>query len=198
MKQLIFDVETKKTFDQVGGYLPDKLGISFVGVIVRNGLPEEGGGQETRYELFEKDLDQLWSLLETADVIVGYNSDGFDLPALTPYYTGDITTLPSLDLMARIKATTGHRIGLDAVAQQTLGTQKIGGGLDAIEYYLKKDWDKLASYCMKDVEITRDLYDYGRQKGFVSFLNKWNNPIEAQVDFGFTPSQLSGVQMTLV
>ena len=33
MQQVILDVETQKSFDEVGGYFPDRLGISFVGVL---------------------------------------------------------------------------------------------------------------------------------------------------------------------
>jgi len=193
MKQVILDVETKKTFDQVGGYYPEKLGISFVGVIARDGF--EGGGQEHRF--FETDLPGLWPLLQTADVIVGFNTDGFDLPTLKPYYPGDITDLPSLDLLARIKQSVGHRVSLDAVASQTLGIQKSGSGLDAITYYETGQLDKLANYCIKDVEITRDIYDYGRTNGHIKFINKWNRPIEPEVDFNFVTKPVNGTQLTI-
>lgn len=76
--------------------------------------------------------------------------------------------------------------------------KKTGHGLDAIKYYEEGQLDKLAAYCIKDVEITRDLYDYGRQHGQVKFLNHWNNLIELNVDFNFSPPDQSGVQMTLV
>jgi DEAD/DEAH box helicase domain-containing protein len=198
MKQIILDVETKLSFDTVGGYYPEKLGISFVGVIERHGLPEEGNVRESEYQLFESDLDQLWPLIESSDVVIGYNSDGFDLPALAPYYPGDITTFPSLDLMARIKNSLGRRISLDAIAQQTLGTKKSGDGLAAIAYYQNGELDKLAKYCMQDVALTRDIYDFGRRKGYVSYLNKWNNPHHIDVDFSFIPTTAPGFQMTLV
>lgn len=198
MKQIIFDIETKKTFEAVGGYYPEKLGISFIGAIERNGFPEEGSVDEKEHQLFETEIDKLWPLFESADVIIGYNSDGFDLPALMPLYSGDVTKFPSLDLMFRIKNSLGRRISLNAIAQQTLGTQKTGDGLDAIKYYQEEDWENLAKYCMKDVEITRDIYDFGRQKGYVSFLNKWNNPVKIDVDFSFTPPSLPGIQMSLV
>ena len=198
MKQLIFDIETKKTFDQVGGYHPQKLGISFVGAIFRHGLPEEGRVEEKTYQFFEKDFDQLWPLMQTADVLVGYNSDNFDLPALSSYYPGDISLLPSLDLLSRVKASLGRRIGLDALAKLTLGEQKTGTGLDAITYYQNQDWDSLAKYCIKDVQLTRGIYDYGRQHGYLSFLNKWNNPVNIDVDFSFSVDTTPGVQMALV
>ncbi|MFC1654116.1 ribonuclease H-like domain-containing protein [Patescibacteria group bacterium] len=192
MKQIILDVETIRTFDEVGGYKPEKLGVSFVGAIERDGF--DGKGKEL--EFFENDLSKLWIILESADVVVGFNTDGFDLPVLQPYYPGKITDLPSLDLMARIKDSVGHRISLDAVAMKTLGTQKSGNGLDAITYYQNGELDKLAQYCLKDVAITRDIYDYGREKGVVKFLNRWNELVEAPVDFSFEKKN-DGTQMTL-
>jgi DEAD/DEAH box helicase domain-containing protein len=198
MKQIFLDVETQKTFDEVGGYYPEKLGISFVGVIQRHGFPESGAIKEVRHQFFEADLDKLWPVLEQADVIIGFNLIEFDLPTFKPYYNGDIQKLPSLDLLVKIKEKAGHRISLDAVAKETLGTKKIGNGLDAIKYYHEQDWDSLAKYCMKDVEITRDVYDFGRQKGFVKYTNRWNNLIELEVDFQYSLEEVEGLQMTLV
>lgn len=200
MRHVIFDVETKKTFDEVGGYYPEKLEISFIGAIERLTLPELFGEvvEETRYELFEKDLDKFWKVLEQADVVIGFNSDGFDLVALKPYYPGDVSQLPSLDLMARFKDSHGHRISLDAIASQTLGTTKSGDGLDAIKYFREGRLKELASYCMKDVEITRDVYDYGRLNRKVKFKNKWNEVVEGPVDFSFEVVADTGLQMSLI
>jgi DEAD/DEAH box helicase domain-containing protein len=198
MKQLFLDVETTKTFDEVGGYFPEKLGVSFIGLIERDGFPETGGGTETHHQLFARHLDALPKLLNTADLIIGFNLDGFDLPALSAHYHGDLTSLPTLDLLTVIKNQAGHRISLDAVAQETLGVAKSGSGLDAIRYYHQKEWDKLASYCMKDVAITRDLYDHGRLHHMVKFKNKWNNLIELPIDFSPPLARGSGTQMSLV
>lgn len=194
MLQLILDVETKKTFDEVGGYFPDRLGISFVGVCIRHGL--SGSGEMKGY--FEADLPDLFPLLEKADVVVGFNIDNFDMQTLVPYYSSDITMIPTLDLMMRIKDSVGHRIGLDAVAKETLGTGKTGDGLDAIKYYQTGQLDKLRDYCLQDVAVTRDLHDYGLAKGNVKFRNKWNRLIEAPIDFSFAPQKNAGVQMSLL
>lgn len=194
MKQVILDVETKKAFDQVGGFFPDKLGISYVGICVRDGY--EGKGEILGF--FEDDLPKLWPILESADMLIGFNIIDFDLPTFKPYYSGNMANWPVLDLLTRVKDATGHRVSLDALATQTLGTQKSGSGLDAIAYYEKKEFEKLAKYCNKDVEITRDLYDFGRSKGSVKFKNKWNRLIETQIDFSFTPKKNAGVQMTLL
>lgn len=194
MLQVIFDVETKKSFEEVGGFFPDRLGISFVGVCIRNG--QSGKGEMKGF--FEKDLPQLFPILEKADVLIGFNCDSFDVQTLVPYYTGDVSSFATLDLMVQIKKSVGHRIGLDAVAKETLGIGKTGNGLDAIKYYNNQNWEALSSYCLKDVEVTRDVYDYGLSKGKVKFRNKWNRLIECDVDFSFTPSKNAGVQMSLL
>lgn len=194
MLQVILDVETKKTFDAVGGFFPDRLGVSFVGVNIRDRFGEIGEMKS----FFEDDMPKLFPLLEKADVIVGYNIDGFDMPAMAPYYTGNIEALPTLDIMDRIKDSFGHRIKLDSVAKESLGKGKIGDGLDAIKYYEAGQLKKLEKYCIQDVRVTRDVYDYGLKNGMVKFRNKWNRLIECEVDFSFTPQKNDGVQMALV
>lgn len=194
MLQVILDVETKKTFEEVGGFFPDRLGISFVGVCVREG--QSGKGKMMGF--FEQDLPELFPILEKADVVIGYNVDSFDMPTFIPYYTGDITTIPTLDLLIRIKDSIGHRIKLDSVAQETLGIGKSGDGLDAIKYYNSGQLDKLRDYCLQDVVVTRDIYDHGLKTGRVKFKNKWNRLIDAEVDFSFTPQKNAGVQMSLI
>lgn len=194
MLQIILDVETKKTFDEVGGFFPDRLGISFVGVCIREGL--SGKGEMKSY--WEKDLPLLFPLLEKADVVIGFNVDNFDMQTFVPYYSADITKIPTLDILTRIKESAGHRISLDAVAQETLGIGKSGDGLDAIKYYNTKQWDKLEKYCIQDVVVTRDVYDYGLKKGHVKFKNKWNRLVECPVDFSFTPKKDAGLQMSLI
>lgn len=200
MRHIILDVETQKSFDDVGGYFPEKLGISFVGAIIRDQHPSVFGEAvaETRLELFEQDLDKLWHVLETCDVIIGFNLDGFDMLTFKPYYRGDVSRLPTLDLMTRFKEKAGHRISLDAIAAETLGTKKSGDGLDAIGYYENGELNKLAAYCMKDVEITRDIYDFGRIYKRVRYKNKWNEVSEMEIDFEFESPKESGFQMSLV
>lgn len=194
MRQVFLDVETQKTFDEVGGFLPQQLGISFVGVCVREGY--SGAGEFIGY--FEKDLPKLWPLLETADVVVGFNIVNFDVETLRPYYSSDPNNWSVLDLLVRFKDSAGHRISLDSIAKETLGMGKTGDGLDAIRYYRTGQFRELAQYCLHDVAITRDVYDYGRTNSSIKYVNKWNRKIEVPVDFSFTPSRAGGVQMTLL
>jgi DEAD/DEAH box helicase domain-containing protein len=194
MRQIILDVETQKTFDEVGGYFPDRLGISFVGICIRDGFTGKG----EMMGFFEQDLPKLFPLLEQADVVVGFNCDSFDMQTFLPYYSADITKIPTIDVMMRIKKSIGHRLSLDSVATETLGIGKSGNGLDAIKYFKNKMWDDLSKYCLQDVAITRDVYDYGLKHGKIKFKNKWNRLIECPVDFTFTPKKDAGMQMSLL
>lgn len=192
MNTVVFDVETKKTFDEVGGFYPDKLEISVVGV-----WHGEDGGEGVLEIYREEQLGEMFKIFELADRIVGFNSVGFDYVALKPYYSGDLTILPSLDIMLEVEKDVGHRVKLDAIAKETLNIQKSGDGLDAVRYFRAGDWESLEKYCLQDVDVTRKIYEYGRDKGVLSFKNKWNNLIEAKVDFSYSEDEGKKVQTTL-
>lgn len=189
---MIFDVETKKTFDEVGGYNPDRLGVSLVGVW--SGIEGERGKLESYRE---EQLVEMFRLFERADRIVGFNNIGFDYQVLQPYYSGSFDSLPSLDILAEVEKDVGHRVKLDAIAKETLGIQKSGDGLDAIRYFHEGNWDSLEKYCLQDVEVTRSIYEYGKENGVLRFKNKWNRLVEARVDFGHREGQKKNVQTTM-
>jgi DEAD/DEAH box helicase domain-containing protein len=151
-REIVLDIETRNTFQDVGAYNPSLLQVSLVGVYFY---------ETNTFESFlEEDLPKLWPRLERADRIVGYNLIGFDYPCLQSYYTGDIMKLPTLDLLAEIDKRLGFRIKLDDVAQATLGVGKSGHGLMAVEYWKKGEIEKLKEYCLQDVRVTRDVYEY--------------------------------------
>jgi len=111
------------------------------------------------------ELPSLWPVLEKADMLIGYNSDHFDIPILNRYYAGDLTKIKSLDLLAEIKNVLGRRLKLDSVAEATLGRNKTGSGLDAITWWRNGEYEKVKKYCIEDVRITKEIYDYARQNG---------------------------------
>jgi DEAD/DEAH box helicase domain-containing protein len=191
MKLLVFDVETKKAFDEVGGYYPEKLGVSIIGSYWR----DENGEEYVGYR--EGNFSPFWRKLETADLVVGFNIISFDYETLKPYYTGSFKQFPSLDIMLEMEKHLGHRVSLDAVAKETLGEQKNGHGLDAIRYYHDGDWESLEKYCLQDVKVTKDIYDYGVANKMLRFKNKWNNIVEVPVNFDRGGEEVKTVQTTL-
>ena len=106
------------------------------------------------------ELPSLWPTLESADLLVGYNSDHFDIPILNKYYAGDLSKIRSIDLLSEIKNSLGRRLKLDSVAEATLGRKKIGSGLDAVRWWQEGDVERVKKYCLEDVRITKDIYEY--------------------------------------
>lgn len=163
--KLVLDLETKQTFEDVGGHHNShKLGVSLVGVY---------SYARDEYRGFrENEMDELKTWLEAADLIIGFNSKHFDFTVLQPYYPKfDLSKLPHLDILEEIVYSLGHRLKLETIAQATLGHGKSGDGLDAIRYFQQGDWASLEKYCLDDVKVTKDIYDYGMAHGYIWFTN---------------------------
>jgi len=162
---IVLDLETKKTFDEVGGqHNKHLLEVSLVGIYSYN---------RNQYRGFkEEEFDELLELLKNAELIIGFNTISFDMPVLQPYFKDfDLSTLTHLDLLDEIVYALGHRLKLESVAQSTLGYGKSGSGLDAIKYYRNNDWDNLIKYCLDDVKVTKEIYDYGLAHGYIWYQN---------------------------
>lgn len=167
-REIVLDIETRNTFQDVGAYNPALLQVSLVGVYFYE--------TDTFESFLEEDLPKLWPRLERSERIIGYNIVGFDMPCLQSYYTGEIMKLPMLDLMNEITSRIGFRPKLDDVAHATLGVGKSGHGLQAVEFWRNGEIDKLRSYCLQDVKITRDVYEYALANGEVRYTDRAGNP----------------------
>ncbi len=152
MREVTFDIETTNFFTDTGSNDPASLTLACVCI------HDSQTGQFTSY--FEKDLKRLWPILEKTDILIGFNSDHFDIPILNKYYSGDLRRLKSIDLMKEMRKTLGRRIGLNAVAEATLGKKKIGDGVHANVWWRQGEKQKVVDYCIDDVRLTRELYDF--------------------------------------
>ncbi len=152
MRVITFDIETKNLFQDVGSNDPADLDISVI--CIHDSLDNE-------FKSFlEADFNKLWPILEQADAFVTWNGDHFDIPLLNKYYPGDLTKIKSIELMKEVQLVLGRRLKLDTVGEATLGRNKSGHGLDAIEWWKNGEIDKIIKYCIEDVRLTRDLFDY--------------------------------------
>lgn len=164
-EKIVLDLETQKTFDEVGGHHNShKLGISVCGVY---------SYMRDQYRAFrEPEFAEMLEWLKAADLIIGFNSKHFDFTVLQPYYPHfNLSQLPHLDILEEITNALGRRLKLESVAQETLGYGKSGDGLDAIRYFRSGDWDSLIKYCLDDVKVTKEVYDYGLAHGNLWFSN---------------------------
>lgn len=163
IRKIVFDIETKNLFAEVGSANPEALSIALVGVW--------DSATDTYTSYLEDELSKLWPLIEQADVLIGFNSDHFDIPLLNKYYPGDLTRIKSVDLLKEVKAAIGRRIKLDTLAQATLGLKKTATGVKAYEWWKRGEIDKIREYCLEDVRITKELYEYARTHGHLKYFD---------------------------
>jgi DEAD/DEAH box helicase domain-containing protein len=147
MRKIVFDIETSNFHRDV-----ENIDIALVAIY------DSETGEYSSY--VESQLTDLWPILERADVLIGFNSDHFDIPVLNKYYSGDLTRIKSLDILKEIKDSYGRRMKLDQLAEGTLGVKKSGHGLDAVKWWKEGEVEKVRAYCIDDVKITKELYEY--------------------------------------
>lgn len=161
MRYIVFDIETANTFPGFSRNDLSELELALVGVY---------DSETDSYSSYVKEeLPKLWPLLERADLLIGYNSDAFDIPLLNRYYPGDLTKMRSLDLMSEVQKVLGRRVRLQSLAEATLGKGKKGDGLKAVEWWQQGLVEKVREYCIEDVRITKELFEYAREKGELKY-----------------------------
>jgi DEAD/DEAH box helicase domain-containing protein len=156
---LVLDIETQRVVQEVGGWDHiDKLGISVACAY------DSKSGEFLSFR--ENELKELIELCYER-LVVGYNIRGFDLPVMVPYGL-ELKRVDAFDIMYDLEALTRQRfLKLEYVARGTLGSGKSADGLQAVEWWKRGEVQKIIDYCIQDVRVTRDIFQYGRQNGFV-------------------------------
>ena len=164
--QIIFDIETQKLADEVGGWDHiDKMGFA-IGVTYST--------ETDSYRVFqESQVQDMIDQLESADCVIGYNIKGFDYHVLKAYSDKDFWSFPTFDMLEKIYATLGFRLSLGNLATETLGMPKFADGLTSVKWWKEGKVDKIIEYCTKDVLITKKLYEYACDKGRLWFMDKY-------------------------
>ncbi|OHB11540.1 MAG: hypothetical protein A3G05_02475 [Candidatus Zambryskibacteria bacterium RIFCSPLOWO2_12_FULL_45_14] len=161
MRKIVFDIETKNFFHDIGSNDPSKLDIALVAIY--------DSETDSYSSYLEDELGKLWPILERADMLIGFTSEHFDLPLLNKYYPGDLTKIKHLDILKEIKNTYGRRMKLDQLAEGTLGKNKSGHGSEVLDWWKTGEIEKIRAYCIDDVRLTKELYDYARANNKLIF-----------------------------
>ena len=180
MRTVVFDIETANWMSDIGSSDPADLQIALVAI--------HDSGTDTYSSYLEHELPELWKILERTDVLVGYNSDHFDIPLLNKYYPGDLTRIKSLDLMREVYLAMGRRLKLDTIAEATLGEKKSADGAQSLRWWRAGDVEKVREYCLKDVQLTKKILDYALAHNNLKY-SELGKPREVKLD---TSQWLSG------
>lgn len=176
MDIVVFDLETQNLFEDVGGRDPGRLRLACAATwsSVRGDLAI----------YWEKDVSALIAELKSAGRVVGFNVKGFDYKVLEPYAPGErLAFLPTLDIMDDLYRTLSFRVSLDSVARATLAEAKTASGLQAVAWFRAGELDKLAEYCKADVDVTRRVYEYGCENGFVQYYTRLGSRQKVKVNW---------------
>jgi len=176
---LVLDIETKKSFADVGG----KENISALGIAVL-GMYSYASDSFRAFE--ERELPEFEGILGATEHLIGFNIKLFDIPVLAPYIApGIIGCVAVTDIFEDALNFLGHRVGLDGVARATLGEGKSGHGLEALEWFREGRIEDVKKYCLDDVRLTRDVYEYGKKNGHILFESRSDGKIHSiPVDWG--------------
>ena len=175
MNYVFFDLETQNLFDDVGGRdNVDKLKVACAVTFstVKNDF--------TVY--WEKDIPTLLAELKSATKVVGFNLLHFDYRVLQPYSSQvRLASIPTLDMLVDIQKNLGFRVSLDNLAGASLGAAKTADGVQSVEWFRNGELDKVAEYCKADVDITRRVFEFGRDNGFVYYRSKLGSKLKTAV-----------------
>ena len=195
---LYFDLETKYSADEVGGWSNiEDMGMS-IGVIWDT-------LDEKFHVYIEHQIKEMVDHFYRADQIVGFNHVGFDYRVVAGVRYADshersrlhteLAGLKNFDMLLELKKLLGHRLKLESIARPTLGAGKSADGLQALKWYKEGKLDKIIAYCKVDVEITRDVHLYALENGKLHYDSRsgiktvsvdWNSQSKKQ-----EPQQMS-------
>ncbi len=176
MNIVVFDLETQNLFEDVPGGRNNMAALKVSCAVTWS---SQRGGFATYWE---QDVPALIAELKSADRVVGFNLKGFDYKVLQPYAPAErLLFLPTLDILEDLFRALNFRVSLDSVARATLGTNKSADGIQAVQWWREGKLDQLAEYCQVDVDVTRQIYEFGCENGFVQYFTRLGSKQNVQV-----------------
>jgi len=116
-------------------------------------------------------LQQFWIAIKSADVLIGFNSDSFDLPFIIKRslinnvsISDNFKNIKSFDLRRIVNSffrsySKYSKVSLRDWADVLLIDTKTEDGKAMVEYYNQKKWDKIKAHCEEDCMIIQKLYE---------------------------------------
>tara|TARA_R110001592_G_scaffold19887_3_gene81162 strand:- start:749 stop:1342 length:594 start_codon:yes stop_codon:yes gene_type:complete len=181
---LSFDIETGNTAADIGGWQNTHMWqVTCVTttdgenntIYVDKPMEIEGAVVKELKQL-KYDLDDHF---QKGGKLLGHNIVAFDLPALRD--SMDIYIVRKyleeketrcIDTSRMMTKAAGKRIQLDNLAKCNLNSQKSGDGLMAVRWWSEGKYEDVAKYCLKDSQLTLDVWKMGVENGNLSFFDE--------------------------
>lgn len=172
-KVAVFDAEIKKRIEDCsnGWRSHDEMGISVLVIFDYSTM---------RYRVFDdKNKDEAVHILNTYDLVVGFNTVGFDWKLIKATWpTKAARVSKDYDILREIWIAQGldpdhfdmkthGGFKLDDVAFDTIGMRKTANGALAPVMFQAGQFAELTDYCLEDVRIERTLFEFAAEHGYV-------------------------------
>jgi DEAD/DEAH box helicase domain-containing protein len=181
---LSFDIETGNTAADIGGWQNTHMWqVTCVTttdgenntVYIDKPMEIEGAVVKELKQL-KYDLDDHF---QKGGKLLGHNIVAFDLPALRD--SMDIFIVRKyleeketrcIDTSRMMTKAAGKRVQLDNLAKCNLNSKKSGDGLMAVRWWSEGKYEDVAKYCLKDSQLTLDVWKMGVERGNLSFFDE--------------------------
>ena len=177
MNLVFFDMESQNLFEDVGGRENiEKLRVA---------CAVTWSTQTNDFSVYwEKDVSALIEELKSATKVIGFNLRGFDYLVLQPYSPEmRFASLPTLDMLLDLQKILCFRVSLDSIASASLGAAKTADGVQSVVWFRSGELAKVAEYCKADVDITRRVYEFGRDNGHIFYKSKLGSKLKVPVNW---------------
>jgi DEAD/DEAH box helicase domain-containing protein len=181
---LSFDIETGNTAADIGGWQNTHMWqVTCVtttdgenNTIYIDKPMEIEGAVVKELKQLKYDLDDHF---QKGGKLLGHNIVAFDLPALRD--SMDIFIVRKyleeketrcIDTSRMMTKAAGKRIQLDNLAKCNLNSKKSGDGLMAVRWWGEGKYEDVAKYCLKDSQLTLDVWKMGVENGNLSFFDE--------------------------
>lgn len=178
---VVYDLEIKNTIDGHNVTWKDfhKMGVS-VGCLF-----DYQTGDTHIY--MDDNLEELWSRLMRADIVVGFNITNFDNRLLVaslprnPERNESAIFPRCYDLLTEVRKPTKQPFpkgcNLNEVLNATFGMAKTEDGADAPIFYQQNRLGKLISYCLADVRRERLAFEFAYLNGHLKTATHGIHPM---------------------
>jgi len=170
---IVFDIETQNFFTDkgVGWNNFEALRISVIALFSYN---------QNKYFVFEeKELTDAIDFFRNSKILVGFSINRYDVPVLNIYFQKmkinpelNLWEKQRIDLLEEIESLYGQRISLSKLAEANLGEKKERHGSEAGDLFFSGQIEELKKYCLKDVELTKKIYDLYLNQNRLIFPDK--------------------------
>ena len=174
----VFDAEIKKPIEACsrGWQSHDEMGLSCLVIFDYESM---------RYRVFDdRNIAEALAILTGFDYVVGFNTVNFDWKLLKATYSQlypgvfDQKGSQDFDILREIWVSlnlnpdvfvprTHGGYKLDDVARETIGLEKSGNGANAPILYQEGRIAELIDYCVQDVKIEKELFEFIVRYGYV-------------------------------